>query len=316
MTTALIADPICKDHEPGWDHPESPRRYEAIWQGLEKAGLLDQLQHHKPRAVSDQELAMCHAPEYIDLVQREIEMGHDQLSTGDTHLCPASLKAARYAVGTVFGGIDAVMNGSARNAFCLARPPGHHATYAAGMGFCLFNNVALGARYAQQQYGLQRVLIVDWDVHHGNGTQDIFYTDPTVFFFSAHQAPSYPFTGWPHEIGEGAGQGTTLNVCYPANSGREEISAAIRGPLNEAMQVWHPDLILISAGFDAREHDPLGHGNLQDEDFARLTREIMNLAHQHGRHDRVISVLEGGYNLNGLASAATEHVRALMEYKP
>jgi acetoin utilization deacetylase AcuC-like enzyme len=197
-----------------------------------------------------------------------------------------------------------------RNAFCAVRPPGHHATASRGMGFCFFNHAALAARYAQRRHGLERALIVDWDVHHGNGTQDIFYSDPTVFFFSTHQWPLYPGTGRADETGEGAGVGTTMNFPFPAGSGRKEILGAVENSLAPAAERFRPDLVVISAGFDSRVGDPLGRFTLTDRDFGDLTRAVMEIAARHAG-GRVVSVLEGGYNLDGLASAAAAHVEAL-----
>jgi acetoin utilization deacetylase AcuC-like enzyme len=202
------------------------------------------------------------------------------------------------------------MEGRAQNAFCVVRPPGHHSSSDRGMGFCIFNNVALAARYAQRRHGLDRVLIADWDVHHGNGTQDIFYADGSVFFFSTHQHPWYPGTGRAEETGEGAGRGATLNCPFPAGSGRAEIMGAFRRKLLPAAADFKPDLVLISAGFDSRAGDPLGGFTLSDGDFAELTALLLEVADTYAG-GRVVSVLEGGYSLEGLAAAAVAHVKAL-----
>ncbi len=198
-----------------------------------------------------------------------------------------------------------------QNAFCVVRPPGHHASAAIGMGFCFFNNVAIGARYAQQRYGAERVLIADWDVHHGNGTQNIFYRDASVLFFSTHQSPWYPGTGAASERGEDDGAGKTINCPFPAGSGAREILGAFREVLLPAANAFRPDFILISAGFDSRINDPLGQFLLTDADFADLTHMLTDLAGTHCS-GRLVSVLEGGYSLEGLANAAESHLRALI----
>jgi len=197
------------------------------------------------------------------------------------------------------------------NAFSIGRPPGHHATAVRGMGFCIFNTVAIAARYAQRKHGVGRVLIADWDVHHGNGTQDIFYTDGTVFFFSTHQSPWYPGTGAVNERGEGRGEGMTLNCPFPAGASRREILGAFQEQLLAAANEVKPELVLISAGFDSRAGDPLGQFLLSDGDFADLTRVMREIADKHAG-GRLLSVLEGGYSLTGLASGVRSHVKALL----
>ncbi len=223
-----------------------------------------------------------------------MESGKHSLSTGDTDIGPRSFEAALHAAGTCLNAVDLLMQGKATNAFCIVRPPGHHASANRGMGFCLFNNIAIAARYAQRRYGLERVAIVDWDVHHGNGTQDIFYTDPSVFFFSTHQYPWYPGTGAASETGAGAAEGMTLNCPFPAGSGRDQILGAFRDRFAPRMDAFEPDLILISAGFDSRIGDPLGRFLLTDADFGDLTTLMSEIAHKHAG-GRLLSVLEGGY---------------------
>jgi acetoin utilization deacetylase AcuC-like enzyme len=305
IKTALVAEAVYKEHLTGPGHPERPERYDAVTQAIQKAGLLAALERVPARAATEDEIALCHARGYIEIVKREVGAGARELSTGDTNVCPRTLEVAVRAVGGVLSAVDAVMSGRARNAFCVVRPPGHHARPDQGMGFCVFNNVAIGARYAQKRWGAERVLIADWDVHHGNGTQDIFYADGSVFFFSTHQYPWYPGTGRAEETGIGKGKGTTLNCPLPAGSGREQIYGAFRDKLVPAAKQFRPDLVMISAGFDSRLGDPLGRFTLGDTDFADLTKLLRDLS------PRAVSVLEGGYSLTGLASAATAHLRAL-----
>ena len=296
----------------GRPHPECPERLDAVLRGLGEAGLLNRLARVDARAATQEELLLCHTREYLSTAKRDVESGRPYLSTGDTDITANSWEVAARAAGGVLNAVDAVVSGKARNAFCAVRPPGHHATPNRGMGFCLFNNVAIAARHAQRKHGLARVLIVDWDVHHGNGTQDIFYSDPSVFFFSTHQWPLYPGTGRADETGEGAGRGATMNRPFPAGSGRAEILGAVQGSLLPAAERFQPDLVLISAGFDSRAGDPLGRFTLTDRDFADLTRTAIEIADRYAC-GRVVSVLEGGYNPEGLARAAAAHVEALLE---
>ena len=308
--TALVADPYCKEHDSGVGHPENALRFDAVITALKAAGLFETLLAIEPRSVKADDLLLAHTPEYLALAEREIRNGSDQLSTGDTNVGPHSWDAALRAVGSGFAAVEAVVKGTVSNAFCVVRPPGHHASAGRGMGFCIVNNIALAARYAQRRLGIGRILIVDWDVHHGNGTQDIFYADGSVFFFSTHQSPWYPGTGHGDETGVGEGKGTTLNCPLPAGSGRSEIFAAFERKLLPAMEVFRPELVFISAGFDSRLGDPLGQFRLTDGDFAELTRIVRGIANLSAG-GRIVSMLEGGYHLEGLGSAAAAHVRAL-----
>jgi acetoin utilization deacetylase AcuC-like enzyme len=306
VQTAFLADPIAKEHDPGAGHPEQPARWDAAVRAVGEQNLT----HVPVRSATEDELALCHTRPYIAIARRDVNRGAHQLSTGDTDINARSFDVALRAVGTCLNAIDLVMNKQARNAFCIVRPPGHHASAARGMGFCLFNNIAIAARYAQHHYGVERVAIADWDVHHGNGTQDIFYEDGTVFFFSTHQSPWYPGTGSSREIGEGKGYGTTLNCPFPAGAGRNEILGAFSHNLTAKFDEFRPDLLLISAGFDSRIDDPLGRFLLNDTDFADLTSVVLEIADKHAS-GRLISVLEGGYNLDGLNHAVYAHSQSL-----
>jgi acetoin utilization deacetylase AcuC-like enzyme len=307
----LATDPICRKHDAGSHHPEQPARYDAVLQGLRNSGVLAKCREVGPRQVSREDLLLVHEARYLDLAEREIRAGSEQLSTGDTDVCAESWDVAKRATGCALAAVDGVFKGDSKTAFCLVRPPGHHATPSRGMGFCILNNVALAARHVQRRHGVKRVLIIDWDVHHGNGTQDTFYADGSVFFFSTHQSPWYPGTGAAGETGAGEGKGATLNCPLPAGSGREEIFACFEKQLIPAMEKFRPEFVLISAGFDSREGDPLGQFRLKDADFAELTAMARKIADKEAE-GRVVSMLEGGYNLSGLASAATAHVNALL----
>lgn len=308
--SGIAADPSVKEHDTGPHHPEQAARFTAVMDRLERSGLSRDLTRLRTRAADDDELALAHTREYIALVGREVAGHRDQLSTGDTDIMAQSDEAARLAAGCAICAVDAVFAHDVENAFAVLRPPGHHASADRGMGFCLFNNVAIAARYAQTKYGAERVLIADWDVHHGNGTQDIFYEDGSVLFFSTHQSPWYPGTGARNETGEGAGAGKTINCPLPAGSGRAEIVGAFRQQLVPAAERFQPDLVLLSAGFDSRINDPLGHFRLTDADFSELTGIMLDIAAKYC-DGRLVSVLEGGYNLEGLAMASEAHIRAL-----
>jgi acetoin utilization deacetylase AcuC-like enzyme len=312
--TALLLDPIYQQHDTGPGHPESIQRHVAVTKALNDSGHVEKALRVAPRAASLDELALCHTRKYIETAKDDVESGLDDLSTGDTSICARSYEVAVQAVGGVLNAVDAVFTGKASNAFCAVRPPGHHARPAQGMGFCLFNNIAIAARHAQKVHGAQKAAIIDWDVHHGNGTQDIFYEDGSVLFVSTHQSPLYPFTGHAEETGSGKGKGSTLNFPFPARTGMSRIGSAFTDHILPALDRFKPDVIFISAGFDSRIDDPLGQFRLTDEDFVMLTRHLIEAAKAHC-DGRLISVLEGGYNLHGLASAVTAHVGSLSSSK-
>ncbi len=313
----IISDPAYTMHNTGIWHPEQPARTVVIDRALTEAHFNIPIHTLHSRLATENEVLLCHTYPYFQLVRREVEAlsGSSKtalLSTGDTSISSHSFEIALLAVGGVLKAIDQVMNVPGSKVFCVIRPPGHHACPSSGMGFCLFNNVAIGARYAQKQYGAHKVLIADWDVHHGNGTQEVFYRDANVFYFSTHEKGLYPYTGSLEEIGEGTGRGTTLNCpILPGSLSRLEVIRAFETQLREKMKIFQPNLVLVSAGFDAHEADPLGHFNLTNQDFSTLTRILKEIADEYAE-GRFVSVLEGGYNLQALASAALAHVKALI----
>ncbi len=312
IPTALVADTFCLEHDTGRGHPETSARFTAVQRSLEASGLTAKLAPVASRHATPDDLQLAHTAPYLARAERDIASGADRLSTGDTTICPRSWDVARRAAGCGLAAVDAVLSGKVQRAFCLVRPPGHHASADRGMGFCVVNNIALAARHAQRRHGVARVLIADWDVHHGNGTQDIFYRDGSVVVFNTHQSPWYPGTGHPHETGDGDGKGTTLNCPFAAGAGRDEILGAFRKKLLPAANEFKPGLVMISAGFDSRIDDPLGRFRLTDPDFTELTLLMKEIAANHAG-GRLISVLEGGYNLEGLASASAAHARELVK---
>lgn len=310
--TAYLYDDIYLEHDTGGFHPERPERLTAIDTMVKKFPGNPGLMKLSARKADPETVALVHGPQYIEKVEQECAAGYGTLTTGDTAICSRSYRIALEAAGGVLGVVDAVMEGTAKNAFCAVRPPGHHASQYRGMGFCVFNNIALAARYAQKRYGLERVLIADWDVHHGNGTQDIFYGDPTVYFMSTHQYPWYPGTGHFSETGKGPGRGFTLNRPFPAGAGNTEIVSVFKNEFLKAARDFKPDLTLISAGFDSREGDPLGQFYIDDPGFRELTRIMLDISQINGK-GRLISVLEGGYNLEGLSRAIHAHLDELQK---
>ena len=310
--TGLIYDDIYLKHDTGAGHPERAERLVAIRKRLERTGLLSQLALIKPRAASVESLAAVHNSQYIDHIRQICRAGKGYADSSDTVASQDSYEVALMAAGGVQSAIDAVMEGRIRNAFCAVRPPGHHALKDRAMGFCLFNNVAIAARYLQNRHRLSKVLIVDWDVHHGNGTQAMFYDDPTVFYFSTHQSPFYPGTGRADEKGAGKGLGFTRNMPLAAGCGDAEYKKAFLEELKPAAAAFQPDFVLVSAGFDSAKGDLLGRMNVTPEGFAELTRIVKGIAGQYCQ-GRLVTILEGGYNLESLAASAEAHVRVLME---
>lgn len=304
-------------HVQGPTHPERPERVIALAEYLPKTDIWPKLRPLTPEPAPIETLELVHSSSYIDLVDYVCRQGGGLVDGVETGAVAESFAIARRAVGAVTLAIDSVMAGvpgagRADCAFCAVRPPGHHALRDRAMGFCLFNNVAIGARYAQKRHGVERVLIIDWDLHHGNGTQAMFWTDPTVFYFSVHCYPAYPGTGRKSEIGEGAGEGYTLNAPLPPGAGSHEYSAVFDEVLAPAFARFCPDLVLISAGFDAHANDPLSRMLLRTEDFRTLTDRVTDLA-QKSAGGRIVSVLEGGYNPQALARSVEQHLCGLVQ---
>ncbi len=310
--TGLIYDASFLKHDTGPMHPESAERYAAVMKALEQSlGKKSNPFHRLPfQQAKIADILLCHESWYHDIARMDVDQFADVLRTGDTAICPESYEVAMDAVGASLAGVDAVCAGLVKNAFCAIRPPGHHASAERGMGFCMFNNVAIAARHLQQRRGMKRIAILDWDVHHGNGTQDIFYSDDSVFYISSHEDNIYPHTGATDETGKGAGEGTTLNIPVPEGSGGELILPQWQNTIGPALKEFHPDFILISAGFDARVGDPIGMLNLTDDDFSKLTTLVCEWAEELC-DGRIVSVLEGGYDPSGLSSAVMAHVREM-----
>ncbi|ULA64901.1 MAG: putative deacetylase [Nitrospira sp.] len=309
--TGLVYDPRYLEHDMGMGHPESPNRLRAIVQRLEQSGTMAQLTRIEPHMAEDEWIIQVHTAAYLaSLKQRAPASGLVSLDP-DTSMSPGSFTAAYLAAGGALAGIDAIMNKQVDHAFCAVRPPGHHAESGRAMGFCLLNNVAIAARYAQKKHGLSRILIVDWDVHHGNGTQHSFEDDPSILFFSTHQFPHYPGTGRESERGRGAGEGYTINVPMESGEGDDEYRAVFRNVLVPAAEKFKPELVIISAGFDAHKDDPLASMGLTETGYAELTGIVAGIAKKHAQ-GRMLSSLEGGYNLTALAASADAHVRALL----
>ena len=310
MPVDLIYDSSYLRHDTG-AHPENARRLEVILRALNEDEILSKkLRRVTPKPAANDDIIRCHREELIHEMEMLCEQGAGFVDA-DTRISRDSFEVARLAAGAAIAAVDAVMKEEGGRAFGLIRPPGHHATISTAMGFCLFNNAAIGARYAQAKYGVERVLIIDWDVHHGNGTQEIFWLDPTVFYFSTHQFPFYPGTGSAGERGAGAGEGFTLNVPLRAGTPAREHRRAFIDALHELEQKFPPDLVIVSAGFDSRRGDLLGGLMLEDADFSEMTKEVLRIAEKHAA-GRVVGLLEGGYNLDLLGGSVKGHIAALV----
>lgn len=309
MTTALITHAACLGHEPPPGHPEKPARLAAVLVAVRPLGVVER---EAPRAPAEA-LRRAHTGDLVDSVlgrwsEQASRSGYLALDA-DTFMSAGSAEAALRAAGAVIAAVDGVVSGEFRNAFCAVRPPGHHAERSRPMGFCLFNNVAVGALHARDAQGLTRIAVVDFDVHHGNGTQDIFFEDPNLFYASSHQMPLYPGTGFASECGV---SNNVLNCPLRPGSGSAEFRAVYRDSMLPALERFAPELIFISAGFDAHRADPLANLNLRKDDFAWVTREICAVA-KRVCGGRVVSTQEGGYDLDALAASAAAHVQALIE---
>jgi acetoin utilization deacetylase AcuC-like enzyme len=307
MSTLLVTHPACLDHLTPMGHPERPDRLRAIERVLESERF-QMLARVQAPAASDETIALCHPRDYIEHIRNATPKDGLVRLDADTSMSPGSFEAALRGVGGAVHAVDEVMNGKADNAFVAVRPPGHHAETAVPMGFCLFNNAAIAARYAQDSFGLERAAVVDFDVHHGNGSQEIFWSDPTVMYCSTHQMPLYPGTGATSERGE---HNNIVNAPLRPGDGGDEFREAFETVILPRLRDFQPDFIVISAGFDAHTRDPLANLNLVEADFDWATRKIMEVADARGG-GRVVSLLEGGYDLQGLAHSAAAHVSALM----
>jgi acetoin utilization deacetylase AcuC-like enzyme len=307
MSTLLITHPAATDHLNPTGHPERPERLRAIEAVLEQEKFHTLAREQAP-AADIETVALCHPMDYIEAIRDAAPKEGLVRLDADTSMSPGSFEAALRAVGAVVRAVDEVLGKKAANAFCAMRPPGHHAETARPMGFCIFNQAAIAARYAQKRHGLGRVAVVDFDVHHGNGTQEIFWADPALMYCSTHEMPLYPGTGSVSERGE---HDNIVNAPLRAGDGGEEFRAAMETRILPRLAAFGPELIIISAGFDAHMRDPLANLQLNEADFGWATRKIMEVAEKTAQ-GRVVSTLEGGYDLEGLARSVAAHVIALM----
>lgn len=307
MATALYSHADCLNHVTPEGHPEQVARLTSIMQALEDVTGLDR--RDAPEC-DDADILLCHPQAHLDQITTQAPSTGFTMLDADTHMSAGSLNAARRAVGANIAAVDAVLSGEVSNAFIATRPPGHHAEQETPMGFCLFGNIAIAARHAIKRHGLDRVTIVDFDVHHGNGTQALLWNEPKVQFFSSHQSPLWPGSGHPHETG---GHNNIFNHPLPPHSGGYDMQSLYEDDILPAIDRYKPQLILISAGFDAHAADPLAQLNWETKDFAWLTRQLCDLASRHC-DGRVISTLEGGYDLKALAESVAAHVKVLQEF--
>ena len=311
MSIQIVYDSAYLRHDTGAGHFENPQRLECILQALEEDKALNsKVRRVTPKAAGEEDLLRCHAEEMVTAIRAHIERGGRHLDS-DTPVCSESFDIACLAAGAAITAVDLAMAEEGGRSFALVRPPGHHATDRRPMGFCIFNNAAIAARYAQAIHGVENVLIVDWDVHHGNGTQDIFWKNDSVYFLSTHQSPHYPGTGDRDETGDGKGVGFTLNIPLPAHTSAQTHRDVFGDALKHIARRFHPDLVIISAGFDSHRGDPLGNLMLEDSDFSEMTKDVLRIAEKHSM-GRVVGLLEGGYNLDLLGGSVCAHLSALL----
>lgn len=309
--TAVFYDPIYLEHDTGFSHPERAERLEGTMKMLDKTGLAGKLRIISPRDATIEEIKLVHPESHIEKVRKMAESGGGYLDM-DTPVSPRSYEAALKSAGAGLEGLERMFSGDIDNAFCLVRPPGHHATVNRGMGFCLFNNNAITARYAMSEFGLERIFILDWDAHHGNGLQDIFYEDKRVLYISLHQYPHYPGTGGSGEVGLGDGEGYTVNFPLPAHSGEEVYLAAFDQVIMPIARQFEPQLVLISAGYDGHFNDPLCSMLLGAAAYEAMAERLKELA-DGSCSGRIMAALEGGYDIIGIASAITNTIAVLAD---
>lgn len=310
MTTGFVYDPLFLEHDTGIGHPERAARLRAIHERLQASGLADELDVVAPSEVPLERLERVHARGYPDALRTQIEGRSGRLSDGDTVVSPGSWRAALHAAGGACDAVTRVCEATWKAGFVAARPPGHHAEADQAMGFCLFNNAAVAARHAQDAHGLERVAVIDWDVHHGNGTQHIFEDDPSVFYASLHQWPLYPGTGAASERGRAEGEGATLNCPQEPGSGDVEWIGALETQVLPALEAFAPQIVIVSAGFDAHADDPLAGARVSTAGFERMSELVLDFARERCE-GRFVSLLEGGYDIDALAASVEAHLRAL-----
>jgi len=312
--TLLYTDPLFLKHDTG-RHPETADRLRSVTARLEKAGLIKKCTAGTYKPLTEEAVAQLHAAKQVQTVKQLAAHGGGRIDA-DTVVCPDSFTVGLAAAGACVAAVEAVLKGTDKNALCLVRPPGHHATPVQSMGFCLFNNIALAAHHARTAHKLTRILVVDWDVHHGNGTQDIFYEAPDVMFFSIHRYGGgfYPGTGAENETGRGKGQGHIVNAPIRYGTSRKDYHGRFTKDLEKAADKIKPELVLVSAGFDAHAKDPVGSLGLEVEDFVTLTKQVLDVAKTHAK-GRLVSCLEGGYNLDVLAESVQAHLEEVLAFK-